>query len=109
MLNTCTLVGKVVTKPTILKGATKHPTTTFMLETERPFLSVKNKITVDRFEVEVWRGIAQQVNDICEVGDIIGIRGRLQTKNEKPASVIIIAEKIAYIEKRVLAKTQTKK
>lgn len=105
MLNNCMLVGKIVGMPEILPNVKKHPKTILLLETERPFFDLDGELQTDVFRIEVWRGIAQQCRDICDEGDIIGIQGRLESDTDENGILQykIIAERIAYLQKRILA------
>lgn len=105
MLNSCALVGKIIKKPEILPNVRKNPKTLMLLETDRPFLNVDGVLETDVFEIELWRGIAQQCADLCEEGDIIGLRGRLYSYQDENGEYRcrVIAETVTFIEKRILA------
>lgn len=49
------------------------------------------------FPVRISNNIAEQANNILEVGGIIGIKGKLQSKDTR---VIIEADKITFLSSR---------
>lgn len=53
---------------------------------------------IDLFDVSVIGGIAQSVSEYCKTGDMIGIRGRVETKEkEEQKQTFIVAEKISFL------------
>lgn len=42
----------------------------------------------------VWEGITKQMKEYCKKGDLIGVRGRLETRDDK---VVVIGEKVTFL------------
>ena len=57
----------------------------------------------DFVDVVLWNGIAENTAEYCHKGDIIGVKGRIQTSTyetedgEKRKSTQIVAEKITFL------------
>ena len=102
MLTTCVIVGRVKEKPEVTitpKGTTMA---TLLVEAERPFRNENGTIATDVFRIVLWRGIAEECADSCEPGDLVAIRGRMQsTQHESEGRMWynceIFAEKVSYI------------
>ena len=90
MINNVVLTGRIIEEPKLRETATGIKYVTVLLEIERSF---KNK-----------NGIyAVTVKDVCKVGDIVGIRGRVQSYSvEKESQTFynyeIIAEHFSFFD-----------
>ncbi len=103
MLNQCALVGKITELPEIKKTANGTITATLVMEVERNFRNSNGDIESDIFSVQVWRGIAEECCEICKVGSVIAVRGRLTSRVHTTESSTfyntdIIAEKVSFIK-----------
>lgn len=98
MLATCIIVGRIADAPVIEKDEKGNADSWMTVETARPFRSYDNSLGKDRFRVKLWRGIAAECASACNTGDVVVIRGRLQseTASENP-QVQIIAEKVSWL------------
>ena len=45
----------------------------------------------------LWNGICDNVKDYCKKGDILGVKGRIEVKDDK---VIIVAEKVTFLSSK---------
>ncbi len=102
MLSSCVIVGKIIKEPEITKTVNGNSIAYIYVETIRPFKSDDGSVNSDVFKILLWRGIAEECQDHCQIGSCVAIRGRLQSnvyvKDEKTFyNCEIIAEKVAYI------------
>lgn len=102
MLNQCALVGKIKELPEIKKTTNGTVTATLVLEVERNFRNSEGEVEQDIFNVQLWRGIAEDCCSICKIGSVVAVRGRLASRiHETEANVFyntdIIAEKVTFI------------
>lgn len=102
MLSVCVVVGKVIKEPEIIKTANGNTMAYLYVETARPFRSEDSGPNTDVYKVLLWRGIAEECKDNCDIDSIVAIRGRLQSsiyeKDDKSFyNCEIIAEKVSYI------------
>ena len=69
----------------------------------RPFKNQNGEYDTDFLDCTLWTGIAENTAEYCKTGDIIGIKGRLQTKiiekddGTKYKKVDVIAEKVTFL------------
>ena len=94
MMNQVILVGRVEKKPTLTKTENGVTKTLLKLAVERTFKNVYGKYETDVFNCILWNGISNTVSDYVNVGDVIGIRGRLQKDNKK---TVVIAERVTFL------------
>lgn len=55
----------------------------------------------DFIPVRLYKGIAENTTEYCKKGDVIGVKGRIQTKQEENKNIIeIVAEKVTFLSNR---------
>lgn len=102
MLNQIVLVGRVVKKPE-LREADNHNKYCFMtLAVPRSFKNMNGEYDTDFIECTLWDQVASCTVEYCDKGDIVGVRGRLQTRtvekdNTKKYLLEVIVEKINFL------------
>lgn len=102
MLNQVVMIGKICEMPTEYKDANGVRKISFVLEVERPFRESDGLYANDYFVVSPWKGIAEQMKEICKVGYIIAVKGRLCTKSKETCKEAeIIAEQISFLSTRI--------
>lgn len=105
MINEVILVGKVAKKPELGQTNNGHKITSVVLETVRHFKNSYGIYESDYLEVTLWRGMAQSICETCEMGSMIAVKGRIQSRtylnedNRGYGSLEIVAEKITLLDK----------
>ena len=105
MLNQLILVGRLVKKPELRESENKKKYTYVTLAVPRSFKNVNGEYDTDFIECSLWDNIAANAVEYCDKGDIIGIRGRIQTRlvekdNNKKYLLEVIAEKITFLNSK---------
>lgn len=98
MLNQIIIVGRLVENPEIneLEDGTKSCNIT--LAVPRPFKNDDGEYETDFIDCTLWNTIAQNTSEYCKKGDLVGVKGRLQTRKEDEKKITeIIAEKITFL------------
>ena len=102
-MNTVCLIGKVKNKPEIIETTKGSKVAKILLDVNRNFPNSNGVIESEVFQVQLWRGIADQFKDCINPGMIVGIKGRLSANNwetssgNKIYSAEIIAEHVSFI------------
>ena len=101
MLNQIVLVGRLVRDPE-LREYDGGKYTNITLAVPRSFKNVDGNYDTDFIDCRLWDGIAQNANEFCKKGDLLGVKGRIETRNvEKDEKVThvteLIAEKITFL------------
>lgn len=104
-MNTCAMVGKVLSEPHIRDSAKNKPVYQILVEIDRPFKMSDGSVKKDIFPVALWKGLADECKDICQPGDILAIKGRMESEcrkvNDKDEFyTTIIAEKVTFIKSK---------
>lgn len=85
MLNQIVLVGRLVSDPQIN-------------ETENGAKECNITLAVP---IKLYEGIAENTVEYCKKGDLLGIKGRIQTKQEENKNIIeIVAERVTFLSSR---------
>ncbi len=99
-MNMMTIVGRLVADPTLKELEDGKKVCNITVAVSRPFKNADGVYETDFFPVGIWNATAESTAEYCKKGDIVGIKGRLQGKDNK---ISIIPERITY-----LSSTKTK-
>ena len=101
MFNEVILIGKLVNKPILKETSQGVRLANMVVQVERPYKNNLGIKEVDYVQCVLWRGIAAQVCETCDIGSFIGVKGRLQSRtheNSENQSVSIMEVKVEHIE-----------
>ena len=95
MLNQIVLVGRLTKNPIIEEGEIKR--TNIELAVLRSFKNENGEYETDFIPVVLLGNIGNATCEYCRQGDLIGIKGRIQT-NEN--NIEIVAEKVTFLSSK---------
>ena len=101
MLNQLILVGRLVRNPEVVTiNDTKYSHIT--LAVPRSYKNINGEYETDYIDCTLWRGIAESTAEYCKKGELVSVRGRLQSSSyEKDGKTIyktdVIVEKISFL------------
>lgn len=101
-MNVFCLAGKIVNLPELKETVNGTKTCTITLAVERQFANSDGIYETDLIQVEVWRGLAETVCNVCKENEWIGIKGRVasskyEKNNHTYFNYSFIAEKISFM------------
>ena len=103
MLNQVVVVGRLVKDPELRKSEKDKNYTNITLAVPRSYKNLKGEYEADFIDCRLWTGIAESTTEYCKKGDLLGVRGRIETSSyddengEMKKSTVVIAEKITYL------------
>ena len=103
MVNNVILVGRLTTDPEIVEIDTDKKVTTVILAVNRNFKNMDGVYETDFIRCILWNSIASTTTEYCHVGDVIGVKGRLQSskyedENKKIHYIVdVIAERVTFL------------
>ena len=105
MLNQVVLVGRIVRNPELRETESNEKVTNITVAVPRAFKNVNGEYETDFVPCIVWRGVAENVVEYCEKGDLVGVKGRIQSRviekeEEKRYVIEVIAEKITFLSSK---------
>lgn len=97
MLNQIVLVGRLTSDPEILEVENEKKVANITLAVPRSFKNENGEYDTDFIQCILWNGIATNTSEYCKKGDLIGIKGRMQSNEGK---LEIVAEKVTFLSTR---------
>lgn len=106
MLNHVILVGRLVKTPELSLTESGRKISTVTLAVNRDYKNQDGEYDTDFLDCTLWTGIAERTAEYCKTGDVIGVKGKLQTRiiekedGSKYKRVDIIAEKVTFLSSK---------
>ena len=105
MMNQMMIVGRLVDNPTLEKTENGKKVMNMTMAVPRTYKNAEGAYDTDFVDCVLWEGIAETTAEYCKKGDILGVRGRVQTDlyekdGQKHKSTKIIAEKVSFLSTR---------
>ena len=107
MLNSVTLVGRLTRDPEVkINKKTKKSRCFITLAVGRTYKNAEGNYDADFIDVTVWDQLADNLGEYCHKGDIIGVKGRIETSSyddengDMKKSTVVIAEKISFLSSK---------
>jgi len=97
MLNQFVCVGRIVSDPQINETENGVKNTIITLAIPRTYKNIDGIYETDFISCMLWKGISENVVNYCQKGDLVGIKGRLQEKDNK---IVVVAEKVSFLSSR---------
>lgn len=98
MLNVLTIVGRLTSDPSNDK---------ITLAVPRNYKNAEGVYETDFIDIKLYGSMAQNVTEYCKKGDIVGVKGRLESITEDDGdghfikrATIVIAEKVTFLSSR---------
>lgn len=102
-MNNVILVGRLTQDPEIIQVEGDKKVTTVILAVNRNFKNSDGIYETDFIRCILWNSVASTTTEYCRIGDVIGIKGRLQTskyedENKKSHYITdVIAERVTFL------------
>lgn len=103
MLNQTVIVGRLVRDPELYTTENGNKVTNITLAVPRSYKNVDGEYDTDFITCVLWKGIAENAAEYCHKGDLLGVKGRIQSRNveldeETRRQVVeVVAEKVTYL------------
>ena len=97
MLNQTVLVGRLVQDPEIKELENDKKVCNITLAVTRSYKNADGIYETGFIPITLWQGIAENVKEYCKKGDLVGVRGRLQAREDK---VEVVGEKVAFLSSK---------
>lgn len=97
-MNQVVIVGRLVEEPTMFTIGEKK-VGKMKLAVSRNYKNAEGIYETDFIDFEIWQGIFENTKTYCKVGDVIGVRGRIENdfKMDGQRIIKLIAEKITFL------------
>ena len=105
MLNQAVLVGRIAKELEVEELENEKKVATMTIAVPRSSKNEEGECETDFIDIKVWNSIATNVKEYCRKGDIVGVKGRVQSRTvEKDGKteylMEIIAEKVTFLSSK---------
>lgn len=106
MLNQTVIVGRLVADPEVKETENGKKVSNLTVAVPRSYKNAEGEYETDFVDCVLWSGVAENTAEYCRKGDMIGIKGRVQTDTyenadgKKQKSTKIIAEKVTFLSSK---------
>lgn len=105
MLNQTVIVGRIVKDPELRETDSGKKVTNITLAVPRSFKNMNGEYETDFIPCVLWKGVAESTTQYCKKGDLVGIKGRIQSRSydneeDKKYVVELIAEKVTFLSSK---------
>ncbi len=106
MLNQTVLVGRLVRDPELRETDNGRKVTNITLAVPRSYKNLNGEYDTDFISCVLWKGVAESTVEYCKRGDLVGVKGRIQSRNieledeTKKQVVEVVAEKITFLSSK---------
>ena len=101
-MNKVFLIGRLSRDPELRQTEGGKKVTNITLAVPRSYKNAEGQYETDFIDCVLWTGIAENTSEYCKRGDILGVKGRVQTRtfetDEKKRYVTeVVAEKVSFL------------
>lgn len=102
-MNHLMIVGRLVDNPKIEKTDNGKKVMNMTVAVPRTYKNDRGEYDTDFVDCVLWSGIAENTAEYCKKGDVIGVKGRLQTDlydkdGQTHKSSKLVAEKVTFLQ-----------
>ena len=102
-MNQVFLVGRITKDPEFDEKDGGKKLAHITLAVQRPFKNVDGVYDTDFIRCVLWDVVAKNATEYCKTGDVLGVKGRLETQTYEDSEgnvkhfVQVVAERISFI------------
>lgn len=106
MTNQVFLIGRLTYDPEVTLLESDKERSLITVAVTRNYKNENGEYDTDFVDCILWDGVAKNTAEYCKKGDLIGIKGRLQTYNSESNDGIftkitqVVAEKITFLSSK---------
>ena len=105
MLNQLVIIGRLTKEPELRKTENGKKVSNITLAVPRSYKNVNGQYDTDFIDCVLWNNVAESTTEYCKKGDLLGVRGRVQTrvyeKDEETKYVTeVVAEKVTFLSSK---------
>lgn len=103
MHNVVYLIGRLTEDPTLKTIGEEKDMLTINLAVQRSYKNENGIYETDFIRCILWNGIAKNTSEYCHKGDLVGVKGRLQTRKyenenqEEKYITEVIVDKVSFL------------
>ena len=104
-MNQTVIVGRLVDSPEVRETESGKKVTNITLAVQRSYKNENGEYDTDFVDCTLWQGVAENTAEYCRKGDILGVKGRLETSidqidDKKIKKMNLVAEKVTFLSSK---------
>ena len=104
-MNQFFVIGRLVKDPELRKTESGKNVANVTLAVPRSYKNPNGEYDTDYIDCVLWSSVAETTSEYCKKGDLVGVRGRVQTrvyeKDEvKKYATEVVAEKVTFLSSK---------
>ena len=106
MLNQIIIVGRLVQTPEVVTTESGKHMTYITVAVPRSYKNENGEYETDFIDCVLWEAVVINTSEYCQKGDVIGVKGRIQTRmvddedGNSYKKTEIVAEKITFLSSK---------
>lgn len=105
MHNNVYLIGRLASEPEVKQLDDERSILSINLAVQRSFKNEEGIYDVDFIRCILWNGVAIHTSEYCHKGDLVGVKGRLQSRtyekdDENRYITEVIVDKISFLSSK---------
>ena len=105
MLNHIVLVGRLTSDPEVYETENGKTVVRFVLAVPRSYKNSEGEYETDFIYCKLWQGLAKNVSKNKKKGDLIGVKGRVETynydtENGRRYITEVVADKVTFLSSK---------
>lgn len=103
MVNQIVLVGRIARAPETKTSENGKKFATLTLAVPRNYKNANGEYDTDFLDCTLWSSVAESTSEYCKTGDMIGVKGRVQSRivetpdGLKRRKTEIVAERVTFL------------
>ena len=103
MVNQIVLVGRIAKAPETKVSESGKKFATLTLAVPRNYKNANGEYDTDFLDCTLWSSVAESTSEYCKTGDMIGVKGRVQSRivetpeGQRRRKTEIVAERVTFL------------
>lgn len=105
-MNQIILVGRLVKTPEVVTTGSAKNMSYITLAIPRSYKNENGEYDTDFLDCVLWNSVAENTSEYCKQGDVIGVKGRVQSRmiededGNNYKKIEIVAEKVTFLSSK---------
>lgn len=105
-MNQIILVGRLVKTPEVITTESGKNISYITLAIPRSYKNENGEYDTDFLDCVLWNSVAENTSEYCKQGDVIGVKGRVQSRmiededGNNYKKIEIVAEKVTFLSSK---------
>ena len=105
-MNNYFCVGRLVNEPEVKELEDGKKVTNITIAVPRSYKNADGEYETDFIDCTIWNNVAQSTSEYCKKGDLLGIKGRIETSiyekddGEKVKRTSVVADRVSFLSSK---------